>query len=87
MRIGAALAALLLLAGCAGFGFTEAECRGMDWERRGYADGFGGSPPQDLRLASACGRFGVAVPKAEYFKGWQAGYDEWYRQMGSIDVD
>jgi hypothetical protein len=32
-------------------------------------------------------RFGAAVPEAEYFRGWNAGYDEWYRQMGSIGLD
>jgi hypothetical protein len=83
-RIGLAA---LLLASCAAFDYTEAECRGMNWQRRGYADGFGGNSPQDLRLARQCGRFGVAVPEAEYFKGWNAGYDEWYRLMGSIGID
>jgi hypothetical protein len=75
-----------MLAGCAAFDFTEAECRGMDWQRRGYADGFGGSSPQNLRLERQCGRFGVAVPAA-YFTGWEAGHDEWYRLMGSIGID
>lgn len=78
---------LLLLGSCAAFDFTEAECRGMDWEQRGYADGFGGNSPQDLRLARQCGRFGVEVRQAEYFKGWNAGHDEWYRLMGSIGID
>ena len=83
----AVAAALLMLAGCAGVGFTEAECRGMDWQRRGYADGFGGNSPQDLRLSRACGRFNVAMSQADYLKGWEAGHDEWYRLMGSIGID
>jgi hypothetical protein len=87
MRLRAA-AGLLLLAGCALFPLEEADCRGVDWEKRGYADGFGGHPQQYSRLASECKeRFGVAVPEAEYFKGWNAGYDEWYRLIGSMDID
>jgi hypothetical protein len=77
---------LALLGGCVLFPLSEAECKGVNWERRGYADGFGGHPQQYLRLASECKqRFGVEVPEAEYSKGWLAGYDEWYRLIGSID--
>jgi Protein of unknown function (DUF2799) len=77
---------LLALWGCALFPLQEADCRGVNWERRGYADGFGGHPQQYSRLSSECKkRFGVEVPEAEYFKGWRAGYDEWYRLIGSID--
>jgi uncharacterized protein DUF2799 len=75
----------VLLAGCALFPFQEADCKGVNWERRGYADGYAGHPQQYLRFARECARFGVEVPEAEYFRGWNAGYDEWYRLMGSID--
>jgi Protein of unknown function (DUF2799) len=78
---------LALAAGCSALNFTEAECRGMNWQQRGYADGFGGHPPQDLRLARECGRFGVPVAESEYFAGWRAGHDEWYRLMGSVGLD
>ena len=50
------VALVALLCGCAAFSFTEAECRSMNWQQRGYADGYGGHPPQDLRLARECGR-------------------------------
>lgn len=79
---------LLGLAGCAVFPLGESDCRGVDWEKRGYADGFGGHPQQYSRLSSECKqRFGVEVPEAEYFKGWRDGYDEWYRMMGSMDLN
>jgi len=37
--------------------------------------------------ARECRRFGVEVPEPEYFRGWRAGYDEWYRLIGSIGLD
>jgi len=77
----------LLLTGCAIFPLTEADCKPASWERRGYADGFGGHPPQDLRLARECGRLGIPIPQSEYLKGWRDGYDEWYRLIGSIDMN
>ncbi|HEV2430675.1 MAG TPA: hypothetical protein VGT43_04065, partial [Burkholderiales bacterium] len=61
MARACAILALALLAGCAGLDLSEADCRSMNWHARGYADGFGGHPPQDLRLDAACSRFGVAV--------------------------
>lgn len=79
------LGVISLLAGCALFPLQEADCRGVDWARRGYADGFGGHPPQDLRLERECRRYGVQVSEAEYLKGWRDGYDEWYRLIGSMD--
>jgi hypothetical protein len=83
--IRVALAALL--AGCAAVSFSEAECRSMNWHERGHRDGFGGHPPQDLRLIRECSRFGVQVSEAQYLAGWREGYDEWYRLMGSIGID
>jgi hypothetical protein len=78
---------IALVAGCALFPLEENDCRGVDWQRRGYADGYAGHPQQYSRLSSECKeRFGVDVPEAEYFKGWRAGYDEWYRMIGSIDA-
>jgi hypothetical protein len=75
---------VLLLTGCALFPLTEADCKGVSWQQRGYNDGFAGHPRQDLRLARECRRFGVQVSEAEYLKGWRDGYDEWYRLMGSM---
>jgi hypothetical protein len=78
---------LVFLAGCAAFAPSESDCRVASWRERGYADGYGGHPPQDLRLAQGCGRFGVQVARGEYLEGWRDGYDEWYRLIGSIDVN
>jgi hypothetical protein len=74
-----ALSALCLLAGCAAFDFSEAECRAVNWYARGESDGFGGHPPQDLRLARQCARHGVAISQADYARGWGVGYDEHLR--------
>ena len=79
---------LALLSGCALFPLQEADCKGVNWESRGYADGYAGHPQQYSRLSSECKqRFGVDVPEAEYFKGWRAGHDEWDRLIGSIGLD
>jgi hypothetical protein len=75
---------VLLLSGCALWPLSEADCRVASWQQRGYDDGFGGHPPQYLRLARECPRFGVEVAEAEYFKGWRAGHDEWDRLIGSM---
>jgi hypothetical protein len=72
----AAAALLALAAGCAVWPLGEADCVGVDWRARGYADGYGGHPPQDMRLAQECRRFGVEVLEGEYFKGWNVGHDE-----------
>lgn len=87
MSRACAALALALMAGCAAFDLSEADCRGMNWHARGYADGFGGHPPQDLRLDAACSRFGVAVDANRYLAGWRDGHDEWYRIMGSMGLD
>ena len=86
MGLRAAAVLLLALTGCALFPLEERDCRGVDWEKRGYADGYAGHPQQYLRLSSECKeRFGVVVDEAAYFKGWKDGYDEWYRLIGSMD--
>jgi hypothetical protein len=74
-----------LLAGCALFPLEQSDCVGVDWRKRGYADGFSGAPAQDMRLMEECRRrYAVDVPQAEYLAGWRDGYDEWYRIMGSM---
>ena len=80
----AILALAAACAGCALFPLEEADCRGVDWQRRGYADGYGGHPQQYSRLSSACERFGVQVAEADYFSGWRDGNDECYRIMCSM---
>jgi hypothetical protein len=86
MSRACAILAFALLAGCAAFGPSEADCRGMNWHARGYADGFGGHPPQDLTLGAVCSRFGITVDANRYLAGWRDGHDEWDRLMGSIGV-
>lgn len=76
---------LALLAGCALFPLGEADCKGVDWHSRGYADGFGGHPRQDMRLIPECReRFGVDIGQEQYLAGWQEGYNEWDRMIGSM---
>ena len=86
-RIALRLALLALLSSCALFPLTEADCRPASWQQRGYDDGYFGNPPQDMRLAQECGRFGVQVAQGEYLRGWHDGYDEWQRLMGSVDFN
>ena len=80
----ARLGLVLLLSGCALVPLTEADCRPASWTQRGYDEGYFGNPPQDMRLAQECARFGIRVPADEYFAGWRDGYDEWDRLMGSF---
>jgi len=76
---------LALLGGCALFPLSEADCKPASWSSRGYADGFGGHPPQDMRLVPECRkRFGTEVAQVEYLAGWKDGHDEWDRLMGSM---
>jgi hypothetical protein len=87
VRAGVGIAALALLSGCAAWATSEADCRGMNWHQRGYDDGYFGNPPQDLRLARDCARFGVQVSESRYLEGWRAGHDEWDRLIGSYGQD
>ena len=80
----ALLLSCLLLAGCAVFPLSEADCRPASWQQRGYDDGYFGNLPQDLRLVPECQRFGIQVAQDEYLAGWRAGYDEWDRLIGSF---
>ena len=75
------LLAVLVLQGCA------TDCSSRDWRERGYADGFAGHPPQDLRLERDCPRKGVPFSAAEYLAGWRDGHDEYDRIRGSIEYD
>ncbi|HEV3009011.1 MAG TPA: hypothetical protein VGX52_08265 [Burkholderiales bacterium] len=60
---------LLVLCGCA------VDCTNSNWQERGYRDGYGGHPPQDMVLARQC----VDISQADYLKGWVAGNDEHVR--------
>lgn len=87
MLRAASLALLISLCGCAAWPLSAADCSSTNWHQRGYDDGYGGHPPQDLRLTRECKRFGIEVSEGEYLAGWHAGHDEWDRLMGSIGVD
>lgn len=70
--------------GCALWPISEAECKPESWHQRGYDDGFGGHPPQDLRLANECRRFGVEVSEKDYLAGYHVGRLEWERLWGAM---
>ena len=78
------IAILPILAGCALFPLSEADCRPASWRQRGYDDGYFGNNPQDMRLARECSRHSVQVPSEEYLAGWRDGHDEWDRLIGSF---
>ena len=65
-------AALLVLALCG----CAVDCTTSDWQARGYGDGYGGHPPQDLHLLRYCG---TQVSQADYLKGYAVGHDEHIR--------
>jgi hypothetical protein len=69
----------LALSGCAAFELSGADCRSANWYERGERDGFGGHPPQDLRITQQCARHGIVVAQADYLKGWAIGHDEHVR--------
>jgi hypothetical protein len=84
MRAFIALIFLAALCSCAAFPLTEADCRPASWRQRGYDDGYFGNNPQDMRLMRECGRLGIQVAQSEYLAGWQEGYLEWDRLIGSM---
>jgi uncharacterized protein DUF2799 len=84
LRIALSVLTCALLAGCAIWPLSEADCRPASWQQRGYDDGYFGNLPQDLRLLQECSRFGIQVAQNEYLAGWRDGYDEWDRLMGSM---
>ena len=83
IRASLLLIAACVLAGCALFPLTEADCRPPSWRQRGYDDGFSGSFAQDLRFIRECGRMGIAIDRDEYLAGWAEGHNEWDRLIGS----
>ncbi len=80
MLLGSALAA-----GCALFPLGEADCRPPNWRQAGYAHGYAGHLPQDLRLVAECReRYAAEVDQMAYLAGWRDGHDEWDRIIGSF---
>lgn len=73
MRATPTVLLALALSGCA------ADCSNPNWQERGYRDGYGGHPPQDLLLVRQCASRGVQVSQADYLAGWRVGNDEHVR--------
>jgi hypothetical protein len=84
MRLALEVGLAALLSGCALWPLSEADCKVASWEQRGYADGYSGHPPQYLRLARECPRFGVEVSEMDYYQGWKDGRFEWERLWGHM---
>ncbi len=67
MRLLLAVAALVTLAACAGFGAPDCD---SDWHEVGLRDGFLGAPLQHESYAQRCGD---AVDAVRYLEGWRDG--------------
>ena len=83
-RFGLALAALLLLAGCASM--NETQCRAADWYQVGYrdADTYGLRPQID-QYAHQCKPHGVEASESRYMVGWVDGYREWNTRVSGSE--
>jgi hypothetical protein len=70
--------ALFLLAGCAGSGMSEVECRSADWRGIGFEDGARGLAPEAIRThRMACGEHGVAPSLDDYLAGHAEGLERY----------
>ena len=67
----AALAAGMLLAGCAGM--SQADCRSVNWYDLGYRDARFKLQAQDLLYLQQCTRQGVQMDAAQYDAGYRQG--------------
>lgn len=74
LKTSAPLAALALLAGCAGM--SDADCRGANWYDVGYRDARYKLQSQAAVYEQQCARYGVKVDSARYEQGLSEGrYD------------
>ena len=69
-----AIAACLLLSGCAAM--SESECRTGDWYALGERDATLGQRPLIERYADQCTRYGVRPAESDYLAGWAIGYSK-----------
>ena len=73
-RLGALLALILLLSGCASL--SEGECRTADWYELGRQDGEDGLPRSRLHDHNeACADYGIEPHRAAYFAGRERGLE------------
>ena len=69
-----AIAACLLLAGCAAM--SESECRSGNWYALGERDATMGQRPLIERYGEQCARYGVRPMEGDYLAGWAIGYSK-----------
>ncbi len=82
MRLLAMSSMLLLLAGCASNGMSEAECRIADWHAIGFEDGARGAAPDHFGThRRACAEHGVASDFAAYRAGHTEGIESFCRPV------
>ena len=75
-----ALAAGLLVSGCASM--SETECRAADWQKIGEYDGnVLGLRSRIDQLVDQCKAYGVVPNEEQYLAGWRYGYAEYQRRM------
>jgi hypothetical protein len=67
----AALAALAMLAGCAGM--SDVECRDANWYDVGYRDARFKLQSQDRLYVQQCERHGIKIDQARYDEGFRQG--------------
>jgi hypothetical protein len=74
LKTSVSLAALALLAGCAGM--SDADCRGANWYDVGYRDARYKLQSQAAVYEQQCARYGAKVDSARYEQGLREGrYD------------
>jgi hypothetical protein len=78
-----ALAAALLLSGCAGM--TQTECRSSNWYELGERDGIAGLQPRIDQYAHQCSAWQVPVADSTYMTGWQHGKWEYDSRVHRSD--
>jgi hypothetical protein len=82
----AALAATLLLAGCAS-SLSESQCLANDWETIGYRDGLGGTQSSALmHHMDACMKHGVTPDRQAYLAGWNDGVEQYCQPGNAFSV-
>lgn len=80
-------ASLLVFAGCASQGMSEAECRLADWYAIGFEDGARGWSVQSIgNHRTACAEHGVATDFERYRAGHAEGLEQWCRPQNGAHL-